>query len=80
VGARSWFARVGWQPPFGGWLESSYRQIDNEDYGSTRYATGRQLEARYSRRWHQFHAGAELTTGRDVFAQSFSRLGVFLRF
>lgn len=80
VGARSWFARVGWQPSFGGWLETSYRQVDNEDYGLASYETGRHLEARYSRPWRDFYLGAELTSGRDVFGDSYSRLGAFARF
>lgn len=80
VGASSWFTRLGWEPTFGGWLEASYRQVDNEDYGSTSYDTGRQLEARYSRPWRDFYVGAELTSGRDVFGDSYSRVAAFVRF
>jgi hypothetical protein len=80
VGARSWFARLGWPPRFGGWLETSYRQIDNESYGEAPYDTGRHLEARYSRPWQQFYVGAELMSGRDVFGESYSRFGAFVRF
>jgi hypothetical protein len=80
VGARSVFARLGWQPQFGGDVEASYRQLDNEDYSGGNYTTARQLEARYSRPWEQFFFGAELTLGRDVFGDSYSRLGAFIRF
>jgi hypothetical protein len=80
VGARSWFARLGWQPRIGGWLETSYRQLDNEDYSGGNYATARHLEARYSRPWQQFFIGAELTAGRDVFGESYSRVSAFIRF
>jgi hypothetical protein len=79
VGARSMFARVTWEPNFGT-LESSYRQLDNEDYGTGDYETGRQIDARFSRPWDQVFVGAELTFGRDVFGDSYSRLGAFIRF
>jgi hypothetical protein len=79
VGARSTFARVTWEPSFGT-LETSYRQLANEDYGSIDYETARQIDARYSRPWDQVFVGAELTIGRDVFGDSYSRLGAFIRF
>jgi hypothetical protein len=79
VGARSLFARVTWEPAFGT-LETSYRQLDNEDYSGGNYATARQIDARYSRPWDQVFVGAELTVGRDVFGDSYSRLGAFIRF
>ena len=79
VGARSAFARLGVEPRFGGAIEASYRQLDNEDYtgGNTRRA---QIEARYSRPWDQVFFGGELTSGRDVFGDSYSRVGAFIRF
>jgi hypothetical protein len=80
VGARSVFARVGWERVFGGAIEASYRQLDNEDYGAVDYETARHIEARYSRPWEQVFVGAELTVGRDVFGESYSRLGAFIRF
>jgi hypothetical protein len=79
VGARSLFARVTWEPTFGT-LETSYRQLDNEYYGVGVYETARQIDARYSRPWDQLFVGAELTLGRDVFGDSYSRLGAFIRF
>jgi hypothetical protein len=79
VGARSVFARVTWEPTFGT-LEASYRQLDNEQYGASRYETARQIDARYSRAWDQVFVGAEVTVGRDVFGESYSRLGAFIRF
>jgi hypothetical protein len=79
VGARSTFARVTWEPTFGT-LETSYRQLDNEDYSGAAYETARQIDARYSRPWDQLFVGAELTLGRDVFGESYSRLGAFIRF
>ncbi|HUQ52668.1 MAG TPA: capsule assembly Wzi family protein [Gammaproteobacteria bacterium] len=79
VGAHSLFARVTWTPAFGT-LEASYRQLDNEQYGNRIYETARQIDARYSRPWDQVFVGAELTLGRDVFGESYSRLGAFIRF
>jgi hypothetical protein len=79
VGARSAFARVTWEPAFGT-LETSYRQLDNEEYSGGNYETARQIDARYSRPWDQVFVGAELTVGRDVFGDSYSRLGAFIRF
>ena len=79
IGGRSAFARIGWQPAFNGEVEASYRQLDNQDYGSS-YETARQIDARYSRRWQQAYVGGELTLGRDVFGGSYSRVGAFLRF
>jgi hypothetical protein len=73
------FARVTWEPAFGT-LETSYRQLDNEQYGANVYETARQIDARYSRPWDQVFVGAELTVGRDVFGESYSRLGAFIRF
>lgn len=79
VGARSVFARVTWEPTFGT-LEASYRQLDNEDYSGAHYETARQFDVRYSRPWQQVFVGAELTVGRDVFGESYSRAGAFIRF
>ena len=61
-------------------VETSYRQLDNEDYSGVSYETARQIDARYSRPWDQVFVGAELTFGRDVFGESYSRLGAFIRF
>ena len=80
VGARSLFARVGWEPRIAGAIEASYRQLDNEDYSGGNYETARQIDARYSRPLGQLFVGAELTLGRDVFGDSYSRLGAFIRF
>jgi hypothetical protein len=79
VGARAMFARVTWEPPFG-IIETSYRQLDNESYSGNDYETAQQIDARYSRPWQQFFFGAELTVGRDVFGESYSRVGGFVRF
>jgi hypothetical protein len=79
VGARSAFARVNVEQVLGGTLEASYRLLDNEDYSAS-YETARQLDARYSRPWDQLYVGADLIVGEDVFGESYSRVGFFIRF
>lgn len=80
VGARSLMARIGFEPALGGALEATYRQLDNEDYTGGNYRTARQVDARYSRPWQQWFVGGEVTLGRDVFGDSYSRLSGFIRF
>jgi hypothetical protein len=80
VGARSAFARVNVGRVLGGELELTYRMLDNEDYSGMGYLTARQLDARYSRPWNDLNVGAVATSGEDVFGESYSRVGVFLRF
>jgi hypothetical protein len=80
IGARSMTARIGIDRTFGGLLEATYRQLDNDVYGSVDYRTARQLDARYSRRWQQWYVGGEVTLGRDVFGESYSRVAAFIRF
>jgi hypothetical protein len=79
VGARSAFARVNVDQVLGGTLEASYRQLDNEDYSAS-YETAHQLDARYSRPWDQLYVGGDLIVGQDVFGESYSRVGFFIRF
>lgn len=80
VGAQSAFARMNVEQFLGGELEASYRQLDNEDYSGGNYETARQIDARYSRPWGQVFVGGEVTAGRDVFGESYSRVGAFIRF
>jgi hypothetical protein len=79
VGAYSAFARLNVDRVFGGELEATYRQLDNEDY-SGGYETARQIDARYSRPWNDLFVGGEVSSGQDVFGESYSRVGVFVRF
>lgn len=80
VGARSAMARIGVDRVLGGTLEGTYRQLKNENYGIGDYRTARQLDARYSRTWREWSVGGELTVGRDVFGESYSRASAFIRF
>jgi hypothetical protein len=80
VGARSAFARVNIDRAFGGSIEASYRQLDNEDYTGGNYETAQQFDARFSRPWGEVLVGGEITVGSDVFGESYSRVGAFIRF
>jgi hypothetical protein len=80
VGGRSAFARVNVDRVLGGSLEASYRQLDNEDYSGVSYETARQVDARYSRPLDQLYVGGDLVVGEDVFGESYSRVGFFIRF
>ncbi len=92
VGARSHMLRVGWEPPFGGYLEERIRTLANQSYfgGDLRTYTPaippfpyhRYLDftIRYSRPWNGLTVGGEIFGGRDVFGKSFSRLSGFVRY
>jgi hypothetical protein len=79
VGARSFMMRAGWELA-ASTVEATYRTLENEDYTGGGYSRAQLLELRYSRAWRDFHFGAELYVGRDVFAQDYSRVSAFLRF
>jgi hypothetical protein len=92
VGARSQMLRVGWEPPFGGYLEERIRTLANQSYygGDSRvYTPGSDafpyhryydLTVRYSRPWRGITIGGEAFGGRDIFGKSFSRLSGFVRY
>jgi hypothetical protein len=80
VGARSWMVQVAWEPKFGGLIEGTYRSLDNQLYSGQPYVPGSNLNLRYSHQWHQFLAGAEVSLGRSVFGETYSRLSGFVRF
>jgi hypothetical protein len=80
VGARSQSLRIGWEPPFGGYLEERVRVLVNQNYGQYPYRHYAEAMVRYSRPWNGVTVGGELLAGRDVFGQSFSRLSAFVRY
>ncbi len=80
VGARSAMLRVVRHATGGGSVSAVYRTLDNQSYSAPDYSRARLLEVRYSRPWRQFHVGTELYAGRTVFGDSFSMLGVFVRY
>ncbi len=92
VGARSQMLRVGWEPPFGGYLEERVRSLANQSYygGDTRgyspanpafpYHRYYDFMVRYSRPWKDLTIGGEVFGGRDIYGKSFSRLSGFVRY
>jgi len=92
VGARSAMLRVGWEPPFGGYLEERVRTLVNQTYyggdlrtyspavGAFPYHHYYDFMVRYSRPWKGLTIGGEALVGRDVDGKSFSRLSGFVRY
>ncbi len=91
VGARSQMVRVGWEPPFGGYLEERVRTLANQSYfgGDSRTYTATpafpyhryyDVSVRYTRPWKDLTVGGEIFAGRDVYGKSFSRLSAFVRY
>jgi hypothetical protein len=93
VGARTQMLRIGWEPPFGGYLQERVRTAINQTYygGDVRqYSPGEpapysyrhyyDASVMYSRPWRDVTVGGEILAGRDVFGQSFWRLSGFLRY
>ncbi len=94
VGARSQMLRLGWEPPFGGYLEARGRTLANQNY----YAEGPQRQfipgepppypyfhyydasLTYSRPWNGVTVGAQATVGRDAYGDSFTRFAAFVRY
>jgi hypothetical protein len=80
VGARSTMLRLGWEPPFGGYLEERVRYLVNQIYGDYPYRHFAEVTVDYSRPWKDLTVGGEVLAGRDVFGQSFERLSAFVRY
>jgi len=80
VGAQSHTLNVGWQAPFGGLLELRLSTLANESYSAVSYQRAYDGTLRYSRPMGAFTVGAEAFAGRDVFGESFSRIGAFFRY
>jgi len=92
VGARSQMLRVGWEPPFGGYMEARVRTLQNQTYyggdnrtfvptpGAFPYHHYYDFTLRYSRPWNGVVVGAEALGGRDVDGNGFSRFSGFVRY
>ena len=92
VGARSQMLRVGWSPPFGGYLEEKVRLLTNQNYfgGDNReydpadkafpYHHYIDVSVRYTRPWNGVTLGGEAEGGHDVFGKNFARLSGFVRY
>jgi hypothetical protein len=80
VGARSQMLRIGWEPPFGGYLEERVRYVVNQEYGIVPYRHYSEFTLRYSRPLNELTVGGEALAGHDVFGKSFVRLSGFVRY
>ncbi len=92
VGARGQMLRIGWEPPFGGYLEERVRTLVNQTYygGDNRqydpnsrafpYHHYIDLSVRYTRPWKGLTIGGEAFGGRDIYGKTFSRLSAFVRY
>ncbi len=93
VGARTQMLRVGWEPPFGGYLQEQIRVLMNEGYyggDSRQYSPSNppafpyhhylDASVTYSRPWRDVTVGGTLEGGRDVYGESFWRVSGFLRY
>lgn len=84
--------RVGWEPPFGGYLETRARLLQNQTYyggdnrtfvptpGAFPYHHYYDLSIRYSRPFNGVVVGGEALGGRDVDGSTFSRFSGFVRY
>ncbi|HSY08579.1 MAG TPA: capsule assembly Wzi family protein [Steroidobacteraceae bacterium] len=79
VGGQSNMVKVGWEPSFGGLLETQYRTLVNASYSPVPYRHEYQALIRYSHPWQDHTVGGELFFGRDVFGQHFTTLDGFVR-
>jgi hypothetical protein len=79
VGGQSNMIKVGWEPSFGGLLETQYRTLVNDAYSPVPYRHEYMASVTYSRPWRDYIVGGEIFGGRDVFGQHFAMLNGFMR-
>ncbi len=82
VGGQSNMLRVGWTPPFGGYLQLRLRELANEAqtvYASYPYKTEYMGALSYSFPWNGYAVGAEIGGGQDVFGHHYIEVEGFLR-
>jgi len=95
VGARSQMLRVGWSPPFGGYLEEKVLLLINQNYYGDDHRTYDpsdpndraypyhhyvDVSVRYTRPWNGLTLGGEAEGGHDVYGKNFARLSGFVRY
>jgi len=72
--------RVGYEPGFGGLIELRLSTLANESYSAVPYERAYDGTLRYTRPLGAFSVGGEVFTGRDVFGESFTRVGAFFSY
>ena len=91
IGGKSYMLRVGWEPAFGGLVETQLRTLANDGYfGVNTIARGFSLgipykheytgSLSYSYPWRDYVVGGEVDAGRDVYGVHYTRVGAFMRF
>lgn len=85
IGGRSAMLRAGWRVPRGDYAQISYRTLDLDEawrFGAPArgYDSMHVLEAVYSTSWNGFPIDASVQIGRDVFGDSFGRIGASFDF
>jgi Capsule assembly protein Wzi len=83
VGGRSNMLRVGWEPSFGGLLETQLRMLVNDSlysFTGTSYRHEYMGSVTYSYPWRNYVVGSELDEGRDVFGARYTRFAAFMRY
>ncbi len=79
VGGQSHMLRIGWEPSFGGTVDLRLRTLSNESYSTVDYGRARDITLGYAHSFGDFNLGAEISAARDVFGESDSRIGIFIR-
>ncbi len=82
VGGQSNMLRVGWTPPFGGYLQLRLRELANEaqtEFATYPYKTEYMGALSYSFPWNGYAVGAEIGGGQDVFGHHYIMVEGFLR-
>jgi hypothetical protein len=82
--------RIGWTPPFGGYLEERVRLLANQSYSyivasslfgpAPPYSHYYDFTVRYTHPWKDLTLGGEVDAGRDVFGKPYSRISGFVRY
>jgi hypothetical protein len=81
IGGKSNMLKVGWEPPFGGLLETQYRLLVNNTFPATvPYRHEYMGSVSYSYPWRGYAVGTEIDAGRDVFGAHYTRLAGFIRY
>jgi hypothetical protein len=81
VGGRSAMLRVGWEPSFGGRVETQLRLLTNDSfYSAIPYRHEYMGSVSYSYPWREYAVGGQIDAGRDVFGARYARVQGFLRY
>ena len=84
IGAQTQFVRLAWEPGFGGLFDFTARSVRNEMYSvvakNAGYERSYEFGTSYSRAFRGYSLGGEFLVGKDIFGDSFSRIGGYMRF